>query len=243
MPGRAAPRSDTGSRALRGPPHPAEREQVVDQRLHPDGAVDRVADVLVGLVVQLARIAARPAAGRSSPPCAAAPAGHARRRRRTAPILGWTVAGPPSWPPGSRARPAPPIVRPGCAPASGSHPAPRPASRPGRRVPPDAGSRPRPPDGRRWRTGAAAGSPTATGRMPARPRWPATRPRSRQGSRPAPRPRRGASRRPASAARRGWPAGRQARPRSGRNPPCPGWPKGPPGGFPNALTWPMVGRA
>ena len=44
--------------ALRGPPHPAEREQVVDQRLHPLGAVHRVLDVLVGLGVQLARVAA-----------------------------------------------------------------------------------------------------------------------------------------------------------------------------------------
>ena len=42
----------------RGPPHPAERQQVVDQRLHPLGAVDGELDVLVGPVVQLARVAA-----------------------------------------------------------------------------------------------------------------------------------------------------------------------------------------
>src|SRR5579863_9845209 len=44
--------------ALGGPSHPAEREQVVDQRLHPLGAVHRVLDVLVGLGVELAPIAA-----------------------------------------------------------------------------------------------------------------------------------------------------------------------------------------
>src|SRR5215471_1386659 len=44
--------------ALRGPPHPAEREQIVDQRLHPLGAVHRVLDVLVGLGIQPTRVAA-----------------------------------------------------------------------------------------------------------------------------------------------------------------------------------------
>ena len=40
------------------PPHPAERQQVVDQLLHALGAVDGELDVLVGLLVQLARVAA-----------------------------------------------------------------------------------------------------------------------------------------------------------------------------------------
>ncbi len=39
-------------------PHPAERQQVVEQLLHAFGAVDGVLDVLVGLLVQPARVAA-----------------------------------------------------------------------------------------------------------------------------------------------------------------------------------------
>ena len=49
--------ADLGERG-RGAPDPGEREQVVDQLLHALGAVDRERDVLVGAVVELARVAA-----------------------------------------------------------------------------------------------------------------------------------------------------------------------------------------
>ena len=74
---------DVGVRLLH-PPHPRERQQVVDQVLHALRAVDREADVLVRARVELRRRSAAGAAGRTTRPCAAAPAGRARRRRRTA---------------------------------------------------------------------------------------------------------------------------------------------------------------
>ena len=49
---------DTSDGLARGPAHPAVLEQVVDQRLHPLGAVHGELDVLVGPGVQLARVAA-----------------------------------------------------------------------------------------------------------------------------------------------------------------------------------------
>ena len=49
--------SATGSRLAAAAPDPREREQVVDQRLHPLRAVDGEVDVLVGALVELAAVA------------------------------------------------------------------------------------------------------------------------------------------------------------------------------------------
>ena len=77
-----------------GPADPRERQQVVDELLHPLRAVDGELDVLVAPLVELSLVPPFDAAGRSSRPCAAAPAGRARRRRRTARARCSTGAGP-----------------------------------------------------------------------------------------------------------------------------------------------------
>ena len=169
---------DTGSRRCAVRPDPAEREQVVDQRLHPLGAVDREARCTGRPCRRAGPRSGAAATGRSWPPCAAAPAGRARRRRRTARVRSWTAAGPPSWPPGSRcaacdgrqfrqdALPHPVHVKP-----HGPH-----LGRAARLHLVLEVAR-RPPGGRPRRAGTAAGSPIATVRTPAPARWPAARPR------------------------------------------------------------------
>ena len=86
--------------------------------LHPGGAVDGEPDVLLATVVQQVAVAGSPAVRRSSPPCAAVPAGRARRRRRTAPARSWIAPGRSSAPPAWRAPPARRPVRSGSARAS-----------------------------------------------------------------------------------------------------------------------------
>ncbi len=57
-PAASAASQATGPSSSRRPAHPAEREQVVDQHLHPLGPVHGELDVLVGLLVELAAVAA-----------------------------------------------------------------------------------------------------------------------------------------------------------------------------------------
>ena len=57
-PGRGRRRSRPASNASRGPTHPGEGQQVVDQLLHALGAVDGELDVLVGPLVELPLVAA-----------------------------------------------------------------------------------------------------------------------------------------------------------------------------------------
>ena len=83
-PRRATSSSSTVRARLAAAADAREGEQVVDERLHALGAVDRELDVLVCTLVELALRSGAGAPGRSSRSCAAAPAGRARRRTRTA---------------------------------------------------------------------------------------------------------------------------------------------------------------
>ena len=83
---------DVGVRLLH-PPDARERQQVVDQVLHAPRAVDREADVLVRARVELPAVALLQQLAEATRPCAAAPGGRARRRRRTARARRWSAAG------------------------------------------------------------------------------------------------------------------------------------------------------